>query len=166
MAQVDFLDALRNEAEREIMACIGCNDCLLACPLPEARQVTIAELNHAVLDERIVSVSVIEFVQACTQCQQCVPVCPADLHRADIVLYNKMKVEEVAPDHEMPLQVGPNISGSGWALDALASHLARRPLFEGVEPVRSAGCSCRRRCAASTLARSWSARASSTSACS
>ncbi len=46
------------------MACIGCNDCLLACPLPEAEQVTIAELNHAVLDERIVSADVIDFVQA------------------------------------------------------------------------------------------------------
>lgn len=134
MSQVDFVDALRNEAEREIMACIGCNDCLLACPLPEARHVTIAELNHAVLDERIVSASVIEFVQACTQCQQCVPVCPADLHRADIVLYNKLKVEEVAPDREMPLQVGPNIQGSGWTLNALANHLVTLPLFEGVDP--------------------------------
>jgi CRP-like cAMP-binding protein/Fe-S-cluster-containing hydrogenase component 2 len=134
MAQVDFFDALRSEVEREIMACIGCNDCLLACPLPEAKQVTIAQLNHAVLDERIVSADVIGFVQACTQCQQCVPVCPADLHRADIVLYNKLKVEEVAADHEMPLQVGPSITGSGWSLDALANHVASLPLFSGVEP--------------------------------
>jgi formate hydrogenlyase subunit 6/NADH:ubiquinone oxidoreductase subunit I len=113
MAKVDFFEALQAEVEREIMACIGCNDCLLACPLPEARQVTIAQLNHAVLDEQIVSADVIGFVQSCTQCQQCVPVCPADLHRADIVLYNKLKVEEVAADREMPLQVGPNIAGSG-----------------------------------------------------
>ena len=134
MAQVDFFDALRSEVEREIMACIGCNDCLLACPLPEAKQVTIAQLNHAVLDEQIVSADVIGFVQACTQCQQCVPVCPADLHRADIVLYNKLKVEEVAADREMPLQVGPSITGSGWSLDALANHVASFPLFEGVEP--------------------------------
>ena len=134
MAQVDFFDALRSEVEREIMACIGCNDCLLACPLPEAKQVTIAQLNHAVLDERIVSADVIGFVQACTQCQQCVPVCPADLHRADIVLYNKLKVEDVAADQEMPLQVGPNITGSGWSLDALATHVAAFPLFAGVEP--------------------------------
>jgi len=77
---------------------------------------------------------VIDFVQACTQCQQCVPVCPADLHRADIVLYNKLKVEDVAADHEMPLQVGPNITGSGWSLDALATHVAAFPLFAGVEP--------------------------------
>ena len=134
MAQVDFFDALRSEVEREIMACIGCNDCLLACPLPEAKQVTIAQLNHAVLDEQIVSADVIGFVQACTQCQQCVPVCPADLHRADIVLYNKLKVEEVAADHEMPLQVGPSITGSGWSLDALANHVASLPLFSGVQP--------------------------------
>lgn len=134
MAKVDFFDALRAEVEREIMACIGCNDCLLACPLPEARQVTIAQLNHAVLDEQIVSADVIGFVQACTQCQQCVPVCPADLHRADIVLYNKLKVEEVASDHEMPLQVGPNIAGSGWTLDALSRYVAALPLFEGVDP--------------------------------
>ncbi len=131
---VDFVEALRNEVEREIMACIGCNDCLLACPLPEARRVTIAELNHAVLEEQIVSANVIGFVQACTQCQQCVPVCPADLHRADIVLYNKLKVEEVEPGREMPLQVGPDIAGSGWTTDALAQHLASLPLFEGVDP--------------------------------
>ena len=134
MAQVDFFDALRSEVEREIMACIGCNDCLLACPLPEAKQVTIAQLNHAVLDEQIVSADVIGFVQACTQCQQCVPVCPADLHRADIVLYNKLKVEDVAADREMPLQVGPNITGSGLTLDALAARVASFPLFDGVDP--------------------------------
>lgn len=131
---VDFFESLRSEVEREIMACIGCNDCLLACPLPEARLVTIAELNHGVLDEQIVSANVIGFVTACTQCQQCVPVCPADLHRADIVLYNKLKVEQVEPNREMPLQVGPNITGSGWTLDALAQHLAQFPLFAGVVP--------------------------------
>ena len=134
MVQADFFEALRHEVEREIMACIGCNDCLLACPLPEAKQVTISQLNHAVLDEQIASADVINFVQACTQCQQCVPVCPADLHRADIVLYNKQKVEDVAGDHDMPLQVGPNITPSGWSLDTLARHVALLPLFEGVDP--------------------------------
>ena len=79
------------------------------------------------LDEQIASADVIGFVQACTQCQQCVPVCPADLHRADIVLYNKLKVEEVAADREMPLQVGPNIAGSGWTLDALSTYVGSAP---------------------------------------
>ena len=36
---------LKDAVEREVLACIGCNDCLLACPIVESRQVTIAELN-------------------------------------------------------------------------------------------------------------------------
>jgi formate hydrogenlyase subunit 6/NADH:ubiquinone oxidoreductase subunit I len=34
-------------AMRDVMACIGCNDCMLACPLPQASMVTIAEINAA-----------------------------------------------------------------------------------------------------------------------
>src|SRR6185369_15594858 len=45
---IDSKQLLGEQAEREIMACIGCNDCLLACPLPEKKFVTIAELNAAV----------------------------------------------------------------------------------------------------------------------
>jgi CRP-like cAMP-binding protein/Fe-S-cluster-containing hydrogenase component 2 len=129
----DYLDELRQQVEREVMACIGCNDCMLACPLPETAMVTIAELNAGVLAEGISSYGVLRFVEQCTQCRQCVPVCPADLHRADMVLYNKMKVEDVAPDRVMPMQVGPGIEASPWTLDVLATHLASLPLFQGVE---------------------------------
>jgi CRP-like cAMP-binding protein/Fe-S-cluster-containing hydrogenase component 2 len=131
---VDYFTQLQSEVEREVMACIGCNDCLLACPLTEKHFVTISQLNYGALADRIDDPAVIDFVQACTQCQQCVPVCPADLHRADIVLWNKMKVEDVAADRVMPLQVGPNIYSSNWTLDTLASHMASLPLFHGVEP--------------------------------
>ena len=130
----DYFTTLRREVEREVMACIGCNDCLLACPLPDKHFVTIAQLNSAALTTHIMDQQVIDFVRACTQCQQCVPVCPADLHRADIVLWNKMKVEDVQPDRIMPLQVGPNIYSSNWRLDTLAAHLANLPLFRGVDP--------------------------------
>src|SRR6266536_4428417 len=101
---VDYFTSLQQEVEREVMACIGCNDCLLACPLPDKHFVTIAQLNAGALAPHITDPQVIDFVMACTQCQQCVPVCPADLHRADIVLWNKMKVEDVEPDRLMPLQ--------------------------------------------------------------
>src|SRR5207244_435751 len=110
-------------AEREVMACIGCNDCLIACPLPESSVVTIAALNAAVLSEQIPEGDVAEFVQSCTQCQQCVPVCPADLHRADMVLWNKMKMQDVAVDREMPLQVDKDIEPSGITFDGLAAAL-------------------------------------------
>src|SRR5437763_581299 len=131
MAGEYFAD-LQEEVEREVMACIGCNDCMLACPLPEKQYVTIAQLNFGVLEDRITDPAVVDFVQACTQCQQCVPVCPADLHRADMVLWNKLKVEDVEPDRLMPLQVGPNVYPSRWTLDALATHMAGLPLFRGV----------------------------------
>lgn len=130
---IDYFDRLRDEVEREVMACIGCNDCMLACPLPEKQFVTVAELNAGVLAPRIKSANVAAFVEACTQCQQCVAVCPADLHRADMVLWNKMKVEDVAPNRVMPLQTGESAVASPWTLDSLSRHLTGIPLFEGVQ---------------------------------
>ena len=132
---MDFIEQLREKVRHDTMACIGCNDCLIACPLPESRAVTIAQLNQAVTEERIEDHNVMEFVTRCTQCQQCVPVCPADLSRADIVLWNKMKVESVAPDRYLPLQAGEQIVTSQWTVDQLAGHLMTLPLFSGVTPL-------------------------------
>ena len=120
----DYIEQLREVVEREVMACIGCNDCMLACPLPEKQRVTIAELNAGVLADRITSQNVINFVTACTQCQQCIPVCPANLHRADMVLWNKMKVENVAPNRPVPLQIGSRVVQSNWTLDTLAGRIS------------------------------------------
>lgn len=133
--QTDYFNQLREQVEREVMACIGCNDCMLACPLPEKRFVTIAELNAGVLTEAIKAPNVAAFVQACTQCQQCIPVCPADLHRADMVLWNKMKVENAAPNQVMQLQVGETVLPSQWTLDSLSVYLSEVPLFNKVEPL-------------------------------
>jgi CRP-like cAMP-binding protein/Fe-S-cluster-containing hydrogenase component 2 len=124
---------LAQKAEAEVMACIGCNDCMLACPLPNAKTTTIAELNAAVHLPLIGAGNVMDFVLACTQCRQCVPACPADLSRADMVLFNKMKVEDQVPDYVLSLQVGSYIAPSPWTLDGLASHLAQIPIFAGVD---------------------------------
>ncbi len=132
---IDYFDQLRDEVEREVMACIGCNDCMLACPLPEKRFVTIAELNAGVLAETIKAPNVAAFVQACTQCGQCIPACPADLHRADMVLWNKMKVENAALNQVMQLQVGESVTSSQWTLDSLSTFLTEIPLFDGVDPL-------------------------------
>lgn len=129
------MEQLRERVYEDVMSCIGCNDCLLACPLEESRTVTIAELNQAALRETITSQNVIDFVMACTQCQQCVPVCPADLRRADIVLWNQLKVQTVTPDRVIPLQAGERIVDSRWTVDSLARDLAGFPLFRGVDPV-------------------------------
>lgn len=125
----DSRETLQARAESDVMACIGCNDCMLACPLPNAKMVTIAEINAAVHLPVVTNPRVAEFVMACTQCQQCVPACPADLSRADMVLYNKMKVEDRVPNFTLMLQVGTRVMPSGWTLDDLSTRVAEVPLF-------------------------------------
>jgi Fe-S-cluster-containing hydrogenase component 2/CRP-like cAMP-binding protein len=126
---------LKESVEREVLACIGCNDCLLACPVVESRRVTIAELNAAVHLPTISDANVASFVTACTQCRQCVPACPADLNRADMVLLNKLKIEDHVPDHELTLQARTVAFPSGMTLDGLAQKLAELQLFRGASPV-------------------------------
>jgi CRP-like cAMP-binding protein/Fe-S-cluster-containing hydrogenase component 2 len=74
---------------------------------------------------------IVDFLAACTQCRQCVPACPADLSRADMVLFNKMKVEDTVPDHMLPLQFGGTVTQSAWMLDGLAGQLTHLPIFAG-----------------------------------
>lgn len=128
-------EQLKQSVEREVLACIGCNDCLLACPVVESRHVTIAELNGAVHLPTISEAHVARFVTACTQCRQCVPACPADLNRADMVLFNKLKVEDSVPDHELTLQARTTAFASGMTLDGLSSKLTELALFQGASPV-------------------------------
>jgi Fe-S-cluster-containing hydrogenase component 2/CRP-like cAMP-binding protein len=127
-----YVEELAARVTAQSLACIGCNDCLLACPIPESRTVTIAELNRAVRLPVITEPRVVEFLNACTQCKQCVPACPADLDRSEMVLVNKLKVEDAVPNHELFLQDGENVRPSGFSLDGLAQGLAALELFRGV----------------------------------
>ncbi len=131
---MSYQQELYAEVVEQAMACIGCNDCLLACPLPESRQITIGELNAAIHQPIIEQGNVIRFVTACTQCQQCVPACPADLSRAQMVLFNKLKVEDATEDYELILQAHNVTIPSGWTLDALSRNLTGLLLFEGTQP--------------------------------
>jgi CRP-like cAMP-binding protein/NAD-dependent dihydropyrimidine dehydrogenase PreA subunit len=122
---------LAQRVESQTLSCIGCNDCLLACPVAESRLVTIGELNSAVNQPLITQKNVIDFVSACTQCGQCIPACPADLNRAEMVLFNKLKVEDSVPDHELLLQAKNVTFPSGFRLDGLAQMLMGIELFRG-----------------------------------
>lgn len=122
---------LARRVESQSLACIGCNDCLLACPIVESRSVTIGELNNALRLPVLTQRNVVAFVTACTQCSQCVPVCPADLNRAEMVLFNKLKVEDSVADHELLLQARTVTFPSGWSLDGLSSRLTEVELFNG-----------------------------------
>ena len=128
----DAKHQLQDQVEAEVIACIGCHDCMLACPLVESAFVSIAELNAAIYLPTINNANVAQFVAACTQCRQCVPACPADLSRADMVLFNKMKLEDAVPDQPMWLQAGRQIVPSQFTLDGLATTLTELNLFAGV----------------------------------
>ena len=130
-----YAEKLTARVHEQSLACIGCNDCMLACPVPESRGVTIAELNAAVHLPVITRPNVITFLNACTQCKQCVPACPADLSRAEMVLFNKLKVEDAVPNHELLLQTEQRALPSGWTLDGLSQGLSGLELFRGAPPV-------------------------------
>jgi Fe-S-cluster-containing hydrogenase component 2/CRP-like cAMP-binding protein len=120
---------LARRVEAQALACIGCNDCLLACPIPEAKSVTIGELNRALHLPVISAQNVAGFVSACTQCGQCIPACPADLSRAEMVLYNKLKVEDSLEDSELLLTTPTVTFPSGIRRNALGAELEKLELF-------------------------------------
>ncbi|MGC4091283.1 MAG: cyclic nucleotide-binding domain-containing protein [Polyangiaceae bacterium] len=122
---------LARRVEAEALACIGCNDCLLACPIPEAQSVTIGELNRALHLPLITAENVARFVSSCTQCGQCVPACPADLSRAQMVLYNKLKVEDSVQDFQLLLTARTVAFPAGITRNALAGELEGLELFRG-----------------------------------
>lgn len=83
---------LRQQVTEELHACIGCNECLLACPALAA-PLSVAQLNAETLWGPI-SLPVARFARACYQCGACTApeVCPAGLHRDAMMLYLKVRL--------------------------------------------------------------------------
>ncbi len=75
----------------ELDACIGCHECMRACPLPDSESISIANLNAYAGGTVALNSSIQHFVEDCTQCDACVPVCPVNIQRSRIVLWNKLK---------------------------------------------------------------------------
>ena len=75
---------------QELHACIGCNECLLACPAV-TDSITIDVLNSETLSGPI-SVPVARFARACYQCGACVAPCPVGLHRDAMMMWLKVRM--------------------------------------------------------------------------
>ena len=78
------------QVSQEIQACIGCNECLLACPAI-SKHITIDVLNRETLSESI-SPDVAEFARSCYQCGACIAPCPVGLHRDTMMLWLKVRL--------------------------------------------------------------------------
>jgi Na+-translocating ferredoxin:NAD+ oxidoreductase RnfC subunit len=78
------------QVRQEIQACIGCNECILACPAL-SEPITINMLNRETLGGPI-SKPIAEFAQACYQCGACVDPCPVGLHRDAMMLWLKVRL--------------------------------------------------------------------------
>ena len=79
-----------SQVAQELRACIGCNECLLACPAL-SEPVTIDVLNHETISGTI-STPVARFAQACYQCGACVSPCPVGLHRDAMMMWLKIRL--------------------------------------------------------------------------
>jgi Na+-translocating ferredoxin:NAD+ oxidoreductase RnfC subunit len=85
-----ILHKARSQVIQEIRACIGCNECLLACPAL-AEPITIDILNKETLSGAITP-PVARFARACYQCGACVSPCPVGLHRDAMMMWLKVKL--------------------------------------------------------------------------
>jgi Na+-translocating ferredoxin:NAD+ oxidoreductase RnfC subunit len=85
-----ILHKTRSEVRQEINACIGCNECLLACPAL-AEPITIDVLNKETLGGRITP-PIARFARACYQCGACVSPCPSGLHRDAMMMWLKVRL--------------------------------------------------------------------------
>jgi pSer/pThr/pTyr-binding forkhead associated (FHA) protein/Fe-S-cluster-containing hydrogenase component 2/CRP-like cAMP-binding protein len=119
---------LEAAVQRELAACIGCHECMRACPLEDAPRVTIGALNAYARDAGAADETVLRFVADCTQCHRCVPVCPADIRRSRLVLWNKLRTVP-RDDQRLTLQVGEAQVASGLTVGHVAKELARHELF-------------------------------------
>jgi ferredoxin len=78
------------QVAQELHACIGCNECLLACPAL-AEPITIDVVNRETLSGPI-STPVARFARSCYQCGACVAPCPVGLHRDAMMMWLKVRL--------------------------------------------------------------------------
>ncbi len=119
---------LRKTVQDELDSCIGCHECMRACPLPDSSVVSIGALNSFAGGSGDPMQTALQFVDDCTQCQACVPVCPVDIHRSRIVLWNKLK-RTPDPTQRVNLQVGKGYETTDWTLDDLSRRFESHPIL-------------------------------------
>jgi Fe-S oxidoreductase len=129
------MDAIRQtlkaEVERGLAACIGCNECMRACPVADPT-LRIADLNFATASDAPPSGAAERLAVECFQCGLCVPVCPVGLERDGMVLWLKTRMEKPPPQYIDDLKH----KGSGQPVrrqvEVALHNLRRRPRMKGL----------------------------------
>jgi NADPH-dependent 2,4-dienoyl-CoA reductase/sulfur reductase-like enzyme/pSer/pThr/pTyr-binding forkhead associated (FHA) protein/Fe-S-cluster-containing hydrogenase component 2/CRP-like cAMP-binding protein len=117
----------------EIDMCIGCDRCMVACPLPLSSTVTIADLNQATVEEKISPVAA-EFTHACIMCGSCVPVCPVDNHRDLLMLSLKQRLRPSWEGQANAQRIAERLP-AGWTIPLLLQQLRKQPALRDAQQV-------------------------------
>ena len=94
-----------NDIAQQLHACIGCQECLRACP-SIAEPISVSDLNAQTLAAPL-TYPVARFARACTQCGACVSVCPVGLHRDAMMLWLKMRLLSLPTEQRASAQPKP-----------------------------------------------------------
>ncbi len=92
-----MLHKTQPQVRQEIQACIGCNECLLACPAL-SEPITIDVLNRETISNGPISGPVARFARSCYQCGACVSPCPVGLHRDAMMMWLKVRLVNTRGD--------------------------------------------------------------------
>ncbi len=111
-----FKEELYNFILGDMEKCIGCNECMRACPVSKDDELTIALLNEAVISSEPPKGIVKDFALNCVQCARCVPVCPPGVRRDLMILMIKSKIKSYPSKYETYVRIKqPHPSGPAKA---------------------------------------------------
>ncbi|MDQ2884903.1 MAG: (Fe-S)-binding protein [Chloroflexota bacterium] len=94
-----------NDIAQQLHACIGCQECLRACP-SIAEPISVSDLNAQTLAAPL-TYPVARFARSCTLCGACVSVCPVGLHRDAMMLWLKMRLLSLPTEQRASLPPKP-----------------------------------------------------------
>jgi Fe-S oxidoreductase len=94
--ETSLTEILCTKVTDELSRCILCHKCLDVCPLYK-HDFSIKELNTATHQKTGVPDAMKSFIFSCIQCRQCVMVCPENLHRDEMILVLRYKLQKQKP---------------------------------------------------------------------
>lgn len=131
--RTDLIPFTEDEVRFEIDMCIGCDRCMVACPVPLSSMVNIADLNLATISDEIAP-HVARFTNECVMCGSCVPVCPVNNHRDLLMLSLKQRLG-IPWNGKVDMTQILDYLPSGWDVQLLLSRLREQSVFSNSQQV-------------------------------